>query len=203
MSEVLPAGVAARSPARRIGGPAAPRTTWLLDQLPGCMAADPVLQRFVTIFQLLADDLCDRIDGVEYIIDPGLAPPAFRPWLGGWLGITSFDRSTSSSLQRDVIEATGRSLRNRGTAAGLEALLVAVTGAPVVVSDGGRVCRADADAGATPNRLVRVEVPSTGAMSERELLSFIRRELPAHAGLELLVDGRRVFPALHRGGARR
>ncbi|MEY2571019.1 MAG: hypothetical protein QOE63_1369 [Acidimicrobiaceae bacterium] len=183
-----------------------PRSTWLLDQLPGCMAADLTLQRFVTIFQVLADDLCARIDGVEHAIDPGLAPPAFRPWLAGWLGLASFDRSTSSSLQRDVIEATGRSLRARGTAASLEALLVAITGGPVVVVDGGRVVRADAsstDAAKKPSRLVRVEVPSTGAMSERELVDFLRRELPAHAGLELFVDGRRAFPALRRAGARR
>lgn len=198
-----PAGVAARALVGRIGAPPEPKTTWLLDQLPGCMAADPLLQRFVTIFQLLADDLCARIDGVEHVIDPGLAPPSFRPWLSGWLGITSFDRSTSTALQRDVIEATGRSLRARGTAAGLRALLVAITGEPVVVRDGGRVRRLDGATADGSNRLVHVEVTSTGAMSERELLSFIRRELPAHAGLELVVGERRVFPALRRAVAQR
>jgi phage tail-like protein len=177
-----------------------PRSTWLIDQLPGCMASDPLLRRFVTIFQLIADDMCDRIDDVQYAIEPGLAPPAFRHWLTGWLGIPGLDHSTSTILERDLIEATGRSLRQRGTAAGLHSLLVAITGEPVTICDSGRVFRGDdpEEAAAPSGRLVHIEVPTTGEMDEREFIAFVRRELPAHAGLELFVGGERVFPAFVR-----
>ena len=179
---------------------ATPPSRWLLDQLPACMASDPLLRQFVLIFQRLADGYRDRIDGVENVIDPGVAPPDFRHWLTGWLGIAGLDQSASAALQRDLIHATGRSLRNRGTAAGLHALLVAITGEPVRVDDQGGVVHADhvADADVPQGRLVRVEVPSTGTMDQRELVAFVRRELPVHVSLELIVAGQRVFPVLRR-----
>lgn len=183
---------------RRAGEPE-PRSTWLIDQLPGCMASDPVLRKFVTIFQFIADDMRDRIDDVQYAIDPGLAPPAFRHWLTGWLGIPGLDRSTSTILQRDLIEATSQTLRQRGTAAGLRGVLVAITGEPVTIVDSGRIIRGDdPEEAAAPGRLVHIEVPTTGVMAEREFIAFVRRELPAHAGLELFVGGERVFPVLVR-----
>jgi phage tail-like protein len=157
------------------------------------MAGDPLLARFVAVFQSMADDLRAEIDGTEHAVDPGLAPRPFLPWLGGWLGLDAPGPSMPERRHRALVRAAARSLGQRGTARALEAELAAATGGRVRVADDGGVWR-EGEGRPCLGR-VRVELATSGTLTPSELRAVIDAHLPAHAGVEVLVAGERLeFP---------
>jgi phage tail-like protein len=162
---------------------------WLVDSLPVCFAGDPLLRRFLGIFQELADDLRTAIDGVEHTVDADVAPPAFVRWLGGWLGVEGIDPSLPEVRQRDLVSGFGPLLPHRGTADGLAGAVELVTGERPVVRDPGSVVR-DTD-GLKPPAPVTVSLRSTGLVSEADVVAVIRDWIPASATVELRLGGDR------------
>jgi phage tail-like protein len=165
---------------------------WLIDSLPVCFAGDPLLRRFLGIFQELADDLRSGIDGIEHAVDATVAPPDFVRWLGGWLGVESLDPSLPELRQRELVCGFGALLPQRGTAAGLAGAVELVTGERPLVRDPGSVVR-DTDARKRPEA-VSVWLKSTGRVSEADVVAVIRDWIPASATVELHLGGdRRVL----------
>jgi phage tail-like protein len=165
---------------------AAPRHAgWLADQLPRPLAEDPLLRRFLRIFEENADTVRDDIDSIEHLLDPDLAPPAFVRMLGAWLGVT-VDPQLPDVRQRQLVRAVGRLLPWRGTRRGLEGVLASLTGSAVQVSDEGGVFT-DGRAPTVEPRIV-VRIASTGGVDEQYLLAVVRAEVPAHASVSLVVD---------------
>ena len=165
--------------------------TWLVDQLPVCFAGDEFLRRFVGIFQELADGLRQRIDSIEHAVDVTVAPPDFVRWLGGWLDIASIDPSLGVERQRALVREFGRLLVGRGTQAGLGAAVALVTGEPVRVGDPAGIVR-DGDP-VPPAGRVRIEVATTGAVTEADLVAVVREWVPVAVAAELWVGDRRVW----------
>ena len=171
---------------------------WLVDQLPGCLAGDDFLRRFVALFQDLADGLRQRIDGIEHAVDLSVAPPVFVRWMGEWLGVTSIDPSLPASRQRDLVSGFGGLMVERGTRAGLKQALELVTGRSAQVRDPGAIVR---DGEPPPTGPVRIELAAAGEVSEADIVAVIEDWLPAAASAELWIGGRRV--GIGDGRARR
>lgn len=178
---------------------------WLVAQLPAVIAADDFTRRFLGIFEEIGDGLRDRIDGIEYLLDPGLAPPEFVRWLGGWLGLV-VPTGVDSSRQRALVDAVGPYWARgdaegplwgwRGTKRGLVALLEAYVGHPVTVEDSGGVYGAD-EAPRGPARVL-VRVPDAGGVHDQQLLALVRSMVPVEAEIDLFIAERHVEEDLDR-----
>lgn len=165
-----------------------PAATWLVDQLPVCFAGDEFLRRFVGIFQEVGDGLRQGIDSIEHAVDVTVAPPAFVRWLGGWLGMTSIDRSLPVERQRALVREFGRLLARRGTATALREALESVTGQPAVVRDpGGIVRHGDPLPAGGP---VRIDLPAPGLVTEEDVMAVVADWIPAPAAAAVWIDGR-------------
>lgn len=165
---------------------------WLVDQLPGCFAGDDFLRRFVGIFGELAEGLRQRIDSIEHAVDVTVAPPPFVRWLGTWLDIGSIDPSLEVARQRTLVREVGPLLARKGTKSGLRDAIALVTGERVVVvHDPGGIVSED-ELPPVPGR-VRIELATTGAITEADLVAVVRDWVPAAAGAELWVGARRVW----------
>ena len=146
--------------------------TWLVDQLPRVMSADPVLHDLVLAFEEVADTVRERIDNIEYQMDTGLASPEMLQFLGSWLGV-ELEPTDPAEYRRSMVREVGRLLGWRGTRFGVEALLEAATGARVTVNDSGGVFgRNDTIPPADP--VVVVQMDHTGHLTDE-----IRGEDPA------------------------
>jgi phage tail-like protein len=177
--------------------PVAPRAQrspqWLLNQLPVGMLDSDFFVRFVSIFQEVGTSLLENADNIDYLADVSVAPEAMVRWLGSWIGTESIDPSLPDELQRRVVAGAAATLTWRGTASGLRRFLELVSGGAAEVVDGGGVWR-DGEA-PVDTAWVRMQVDSTGWMSEAEFVDLVRDEVPAHVYAELFVGARRVWPA--------
>jgi phage tail-like protein len=171
--------------------------TWLVDQLPRVMSADPVLRNLVLAFEEVADTVRERIDNVEYQMDTGLASPEMLQYLGAWLGL-ELEPTDPSEYRRSMVREVGRLLGWRGTRFGVEALLEAATGARVTVTDSGGVFGQN-DRIPPPDSTVVVQMDHTGHLTERQVLGFLQSEMPLGARIQLDV---RFQPQPARGRAR-
>jgi phage tail-like protein len=171
--------------------------TWLVDQLPRVMSADPVLRSLVLAFEEVADTVRERIDNVEYQMDTGLASPEMLQFLGSWLGV-ELEPTDPAEYRRSMVREVGRLLGWRGTRFGVEALLEAATGARVTVTDNGGVYGRN-DRVPPADWVVVVQMDHTGHLTERQVLGFLQSELPLGARVQLDV---RFQPQPARGRAR-
>ena len=171
--------------------------TWLVDQLPRVMSADPVLRSLVLAFEEVADTVQERIDSVEYQMDTGLASPEMLQFLGSWLGV-ELEPTDPAEYRRSMVREVGRLLGWRGTRFGVEALLEAATGARVTVTDNGGVYGQNDKVPPTDNVVV-VQMDHTGHLTERQVLGFLQSEMPLGARVQLDV---RFQPETARGRAR-
>jgi phage tail-like protein len=166
---------------------------WLVSQLPRAVAADPVVCGFVTAFEEVADSLRERVDGIEFQVDTGLASPDMLQFLASWLGL-ELEPTDPREYQRSLVRQVGSLLGWRGTRYGVEGLLAAATGSRVTVSDGGGVFGQD-DPVPPADPTVVVRLDHTGHLNERQVYRFLEAELPL--GARLALDVR--FPAASGG----
>jgi phage tail-like protein len=167
---------------------------WLIEQLPRVMQEDPFLRGFVGITQEIASSLRDEIEKIDYFLDTELAPEEFVRWIGGWLGLAvepvAVDPAERERRVRGVVEAAGELFLRRGTRAGLEGMLHAITGEPARVSDSGGVFRTG-QAPANQKHVV-VRIRSNGGVADQSLLRLVQQEMPVDVTFDLLIAGRRV-----------
>jgi len=158
------------------------RRGWLLEQLPRPMAEDEFAYGFVSIFEDIAGSVRNRVTGFDTYLDPGLAPPEFARWLGGWLGLPLTSPLSEERL-RALVHTGGTLFSWRGTKRALEGLLEAVTGGEVAIADAGGVFR-EGHAPSNDGR-VSITLSTTGVLSEDDIRSLIALDVPANASVEL------------------
>jgi phage tail-like protein len=186
-----PQALAATASNRRL--PQRPKD-WLVGQLPLGLFEDDLLRRFVSIFQTIGDGLLDQVDNLGHLLDPAVAPTPMVRFLGQWLGEEALQGELDDLVARRWVAAGPELARWRGTARGLSMLLELVTGAPVVVTDSGRVSVEGRAAEPTDAAEVRqpapvvIRVSRMGALGPADLEALVRRELPAHVAFSLYVD---------------
>jgi phage tail-like protein len=168
------------------------RDDWLLNQLPMGMLEDDFFARFIGIFQAVATTMLQGVDNLENVVDVTVAPESIVRYMGGWIGVESIDSSLPHELQRRIVRESAKILAWRGTRRGLTAFLELVSGGPVVVEESGGVYAEGASPGSPP--FVRMQVETSGWVSEDDFLTLVRDELPAQVTFELLVGGRQLWP---------
>jgi phage tail-like protein len=124
-----------------------------------------------------------RLRSLDEVLDPRRAPPAFIPFLAGWI-----DLEPGVALGEDrlrALVALGAELaRWRGTARGLAAFLEAATGAT-----GFRIDDAVPDGdGATWPFHLRVTAPGALRPYQDALEAIVVREKPAYVTHELIFE---------------
>lgn len=166
---------------------------WLAEQLPGILAADPLLQNFLAIFQDVADTVRWPADHIEYYVDPTIAPMECVRWLARWFTL-ELETSWDEARQRDFVGAIGPLFRHRHTRAALTQQLRAATGGPVRVVETGQVRtstrppRPGEVPAASAVAPVAVTVAQTGGHSVETLEGLIRLLVPANCRTRLTVD---------------
>jgi phage tail-like protein len=169
------------------------RDDWLTHLLPVGMAEDDFLFRFVSIFQRVADTVVHQIDTLPHTFDPTVAPEPMVRLMGAWMGVEWIDSSLEVRLQRAIVTEYSQIIRWRGTKLGVRRLLELLSGGgAVTVSDSGGVW----PEGESPHGAahVRIDLESTGWLSDGDLVRIVRAELPATASFDLWVAGVRVYP---------
>lgn len=157
----------------------------MVDQLPRAMVNDPVIGAFATAFEELADSVRERVDGIEYLVDAGLATPEMLQFLASWLGLM-LEPTDPLPYRRALVREAGRLLGWRGTRYGIEGLLSAATGARVTVTDGGGVYgKREEVPPADP--VVKVRLDHTGHLTEQQVRALLVAELPLGSRVELEV----------------
>lgn len=169
--------------------------SWLLDELPPYLAADPVLRRLLRMLQTIVDGIRHEIDGLEHVVDIGTTPAQFVPWLSGWVGAERLDDGRDLRRSRVVARVAGRSWPRRGTARALHDNLRAATRSRVRVRDDGGVGRAGSVSVASGH--VRVEVEAT-RLPAADVVAVAMDHLPAHASLEVWIGRELVHPTTRR-----
>jgi phage tail-like protein len=109
----------------------------IADFLPGIyLEEDPFIQRFTAGLDEIWAPVLATLDCLEAYLDPQLTPEDFLGWLGDWVGAV-VDEAGPLALRRAAVAHAARLHRDRGTPAGLKALVELLTGAQVEVSDSG------------------------------------------------------------------
>ncbi len=102
-----------------------PRTTYL-QYLPAVYQSDPdsknFLERFLSIFETTASSIEAPIDLIARYFNPDGVPEPFLTWLAGWVDMI-FEPSWSQSTRRSLLRHAPELYRQRGTPAGLKALI--------------------------------------------------------------------------------
>ncbi|MEX2373518.1 MAG: phage tail protein [Dehalococcoidia bacterium] len=164
---------------------------WLVDQLPRALSQDRFTQRFISIFEEIADGIRSQVDALEYYVDVDDAPPEYVRWLGSWLNVT-VDASQSLERQRAIVREAGRMYAQRGTVEGLRGLLEAITGGSVRVVDGGGTWRAG-EAPPNPGRVL-VRLTTTGGVPEGQIYHLVAAEAPIGISFDIRIDDRTIEP---------
>lgn len=162
-----------------------PRRSAMVEQLPRVLAQDHFVRSYVGLCDEIWESVLERIDDLEWFLDPGVAPIAFVQWLGRWLGVT-VDPTLPEDRQRALVRTAGQTLQWRGTRHRVQLLLEALTGTEVELADDGGVVAGD-DPPRASNR-VAVRLTSAGGLSEAQLLDIVASEVPANATVTLSVD---------------
>jgi phage tail-like protein len=169
---------------------------WLSEQLPGCLAGDDLLRRFLAIIEDVADETNATAGGIEHYVDPAVAPDSLVHLLGHWLGLELLDAEMPPERQRVLVRGAGEVLTWRGTKRGLEGLIELVLGVDATVTDAGGIFPGGRSP-ENPNR-VWVSVPHTAWATEDRVVELIRNEVPADVALEIRIGDRLVWPPTRR-----
>src|SRR5690606_15963168 len=169
------------------------RDDWLTHQLPVGMAEDDFLFRFVSIFQRVADTAMHQIDALPHAFDPSVAPLPMVRAMATWLGVDWVDSSLDERLQRRIVTEYSQIVQWRGTRHGMRRLLQLLSGgSEVSITDSGGVWPGGESPHSSPH--VRIDMESSGWLSEPDLVRIVRSELPATVSFDLWLAGRRIYP---------
>ena len=166
--------------------------------LPAPFHGDPLLGRFLLIFESILGPIERLVDTVPYALDPRLAPVELLPWLASWVGL-ELDENWPIDRRRQLILWATTLYRWRGTRRGLrEHLRLYVGRPPLIVEnfDGARIGQ-DAQLGATTrigssrarahSVAVTVLADDPDELDERILRSIIEFQKPAYVAYTLEV----------------
>jgi phage tail-like protein len=157
--------------------PGGPSSAYLED-LPVIYQANEFLGRFLLLFEAIWEPLEQRQDNIHMYFDPRTCPPAFLPWLGGWLDVDDQARWPEARLRRLLAEAMDL-YHWRGTRYGLTRMLELCTGLSVAITE---------DAAVPFQFRVKVRLPSDGSVGTPLIEHLLQVHKPAHAGYILEIE---------------
>jgi phage tail-like protein len=170
-----------------------------LQYLPAPFHADPVIGRFLLIFESILGPIERTIDNLASYFDPRMTPPELLPWLASWVGL-ELDENWPIAQQRQLVLWAATLYRWRGTRRGLRQHLRLYTGrTPLIVENfaGLRVSQDGAmgintrlgDAPRPHWITVTVLSDRPDEVDERIVRQIIELEKPAHVGYTLEILG--------------
>jgi len=156
----------------------------LLEQLPSVYAEDELAQRFTAALDELLAPLLSVLDCLEAYFHPGLAPPDFVAWLGGWVGAEVTGQEPEPAL-RAVVAGAAALHRSRGTVRGMaEAVRLTFGVAPEIEESGGAAWSARPlgpfPGEPVPRLVVRLRVPDPDLIDRTRLEELVGSLRPAH-----------------------
>jgi phage tail-like protein len=99
----------------------------LLDFLPASYRDDPLMGRFLLIFESILNPLENTVDNMALYFDPRLTPESLLPWLASWVDL-ALDPSWPLERRRELVQNASVLYRWRGTKRGLSEYLRIYTG---------------------------------------------------------------------------
>jgi phage tail-like protein len=105
------------------------QTSRLLDYLPASYRDDPLMGRFLLIFESILNPIENMVDNTALYFDPRLTPESLLPWLASWVDLV-LDSSWPLEQRRELVQNAVELYRWRGTRRGLSDYLRIYTGAP-------------------------------------------------------------------------
>jgi phage tail-like protein len=101
----------------------------LLDFLPASYRDDPLMGRFLLIFESILNPIENTVDNMALYFDPKLTPESLLPWLASWVDLV-LNPSWPLERRRELVQNAAELYRWRGTRHGLSEYLRIYTGAP-------------------------------------------------------------------------
>lgn len=118
-----------------------PRISYLR-YLPAIYQEDPVakdfLERFLSIFQTVLSDLETDITNIFSYFDPDSVPEAFLTWLASWMNL-ALDEDWPVYKKRYFIKRAFELYKQKGTPAGIEALVQIYTGKKPIILEHSQI----------------------------------------------------------------
>ena len=177
-----------------VAGLSTPYPLW--QYLPSILQDDPFTSQLTAGLDEVLAPIISVLDCLDAYVDPRLAPDDFTRWIASWSGLDWEDSWPLEQL-RAAVPALAACYSDRGTTAGLQALLELLTGGSVEILDTGGVAWSQTPDGELPGEDVprvgvRVTVPAAGwFLNERALDELVAMEKPAHVRhqVELVLAG--------------
>jgi phage tail-like protein len=99
----------------------------LLEYLPTVFRDDPMMGKFLLIFESILNPVENTVDNLALYFDPLLTPEQLLPWLASWVDLT-MDPGWPLERRRELIKSAAELYRWRGTRRGLAEYLRIYTG---------------------------------------------------------------------------
>jgi phage tail-like protein len=147
-----------------------------LQFLPAIYQADPVLERFLCIFEDMLLPIEDWLEQQGCYFDPMLTPGPFLPWLASWIDL-ALNENWPEERRRRLIRQGTELYRWRGTRKGLIGFLKLYAGDHSVIDIDEEM---SADGGSTFRFSVTIHTENPGAVEPNLVDLIIRAEKPAH-----------------------
>lgn len=161
--------------------------------MPAVYQEDEFTMRWTAGLDDVLAPAISTLDCLAAYVDPLLTPADFLPWLAGWFGAV-VDENWPLARQRASVAASTEMYRQRGTTAGLRALVAMVTGGHVDVVDSGGTSwslrpGSPLPGGGPPRLVIRVTVADPKRLDVAALNELLTAVKPAHVVHELEVNG--------------
>ncbi len=166
------------------------RVSRLLDYLPSMFRDDPMMGRFLLIFEDILNPVENTVDNLALYFDPLLTPEPLLPWLASWVDL-ALDPDWPLESRRELVKNAAELYRWRGTRRGLSEYLRIYTGKlpqiiefvpGMILDEKSRlgVNTVLGSSGTGHHFSVIMEVRETGYVNERTIRSIIDAQKPAH-----------------------
>jgi phage tail-like protein len=94
----------------------------LLDYLPSVYREDPMMGKFLLIFESILNPIENTVDNLALYFDPRLTPESLLPWLASWVDL-ALDPGWPLERRRELVRNAAWLYRWRGTRRGLSEYL--------------------------------------------------------------------------------
>lgn len=152
--------------------------------MPAVYQEDGFTMRWTAAVDDVLAPVISALDCLGAYVDPLLAPDDFLPWLAGWFGAV-LDENWPTARQRQAIARSAELYRQRGTLAGLRAVLEMATGGEVDIVDSGGTSWSPVPGSPLPGEdvprvAVRVTVSDPAQVDVAALNELLAAVKPAH-----------------------
>lgn len=166
----------------------------LRDYTPAMLAADPVANIFLEIFDEILAPIISTLDGYFAYLDPDLAPMDFVDYMSTWL-LVSQEQGWNESMKRQALGSAVDRSQWRGTSKSIADRVTELFGGSCSVSDSGEVIT-DRDFNepstwpeASAPQVTVTFIPTDGStVNEIDIRDALQSVVPAHVEFVLTVE---------------